>query len=423
MTTVYLAPIFNAFNVATTGWLPLDGGKIYTYLSETETPAATWTTADGDVENDNPIILGVDGRPPDEIWLESGVAYTFVLKDSLDNTIGTYDNLAGINDVSASTATIAVQDEGVAQGNASTFNFVGGSVSAGVSGSVATITVTSASGTLAAGDIVPSGARTRSGALLCDGTAYSRATYATLFAAIVPSLGTFTVTIATPAVFSLTSHGLTAGDKVYFTTTGALPTGLSVNTIYYVISAGLTSSAFEVSATSGGSAINTTGTQSGTHTLRFCPYGLGNGSTTFNVPDLRGQAPIGSGTGSGLTARQMGVTGGAETITLTGAQSGTSAHTHTATGDASGSLPYVWTIDNLDFPPYVDAGLMFGNSNTSGSARNTNDVAPNHFTQPLIDLSSFTVDVTVDASSAASASQAHANMQPFNVVNYFIITG
>lgn len=79
--------------------------------------------------------------------------------------------------------------------------------------------------------------------------------------------GTFTVTIATPGVFSKASHGLLAGDIVRFTTTGALPTGLTAGTNYYVIATGLTSGAFQVSATFGGAAVNTTGSQSGTHTL------------------------------------------------------------------------------------------------------------------------------------------------------------
>ncbi len=81
------------------------------------------------------------------------------------------------------------------------------------------------------------------------------------------ALGTFTVTVASPAVFTYNSHGLTAGDKVVLSTTGALPTGLTAGTTYFVISAGLTSNAFEVSTTDGGSAVTTTGTQSGTHSL------------------------------------------------------------------------------------------------------------------------------------------------------------
>lgn len=82
-----------------------------------------------------------------------------------------------------------------------------------------------------------------------------------------PPFGTVTVTIASPAVFSFTAHGLNAGDQVVFTTTGALPTGLTAGTVYYVIAAGLTANAFEVSATPGGSAVNTSVSQSGTHTM------------------------------------------------------------------------------------------------------------------------------------------------------------
>jgi hypothetical protein len=75
------------------------------------------------------------------------------------------------------------------------------------------------------------------------------------------------MTIASPAVFTLTAHGLVANDIVYLTTTGALPTGLAINTPYYVIATGLTANSFQVSATQGGAAINSSGTQSGTHSL------------------------------------------------------------------------------------------------------------------------------------------------------------
>lgn len=78
---------------------------------------------------------------------------------------------------------------------------------------------------------------------------------------------TVTVTIATPAVFSRVNHGFVAGSPVGFLTTGALPAGLTAGATYYVISAGLTADAFEVSATLGGTAVNTSGTQSGTHSV------------------------------------------------------------------------------------------------------------------------------------------------------------
>jgi microcystin-dependent protein len=35
-------------------------------------------------------------------------------------------------------------------------------------------------------------------------------------------------------------------------------------------------------------------------------WGVGDGSTTFNLPALSGRMPMGAGTGSGLTARTLG---------------------------------------------------------------------------------------------------------------------
>ncbi len=81
------------------------------------------------------------------------------------------------------------------------------------------------------------------------------------------TIGTCTMTIASPCVVSFTSHGLTLNDSIQFTTTWALPTGLLASTTYYVISAGLTANAFQIATTRWGTAINTTGSQSGVHTL------------------------------------------------------------------------------------------------------------------------------------------------------------
>jgi hypothetical protein len=75
---------------------------------------------------------------------------------------------------------------------------------------------------------------------------------------------TVTITIASPGVVTWTSHGLSNGTPVVFTTTGALPTGLTAGTIYYVVNAA--TNTFEVASSVGGTAINTSGTQSGTHT-------------------------------------------------------------------------------------------------------------------------------------------------------------
>src|SRR5262249_10669441 len=80
-------------------------------------------------------------------------------------------------------------------------------------------------------------------------------------------------------------HKLNAGDQVMFTTTGALPTGLSANTTYYVISAGLNQSTgkFEVSTSDKGSAVKTSGSQSGTQKLvSSAQWTCSNGSAACN---------------------------------------------------------------------------------------------------------------------------------------------
>lgn len=196
-----------------------------------------------------------------------------------------------------------------------------------------------------------------SGWLSCDGSAISRATFASLFTALSKSQ-TATMTIASPAVITSNAHGLVVGSRVYFTTTSALPTGITASTDYYVISAGLTANAFEIAATPGGTAINTSGSQSGVHTLWITPWGAGDHSTTFNVPDLRGRTPVGAGTG---TAVATFVSRSTNTITVNGLspnsnnefQTGQAVTYHTSSGVMTGltndTIYYVIRISNTSF--------------------------------------------------------------------------
>ena len=55
-------------------------------------------------------------------------------------------------------------------------------------------------------------------------------------------------------------------------------------------------------------------------------YG-GNGTTTFALPNLLGQAPLGAGQGPGLSDRVLGESGGEAVVTLLNSQM--PAHTHT----------------------------------------------------------------------------------------------
>jgi hypothetical protein len=73
-----------------------------------------------------------------------------------------------------------------------------------------------------------------------------------------------TTPIASPGVVTVASAP-SNGDQVIFATTGALPTGITAGTPYYVVNR--TSTTFEISTTSGGTSINFTGSESGSQTV------------------------------------------------------------------------------------------------------------------------------------------------------------
>jgi hypothetical protein len=108
---------------------------------------------------------------------------------------------------------------------------------------------------------------------------------------------TITVTIASPAVVTWTSHpfgGSTTVNwtaPVVFTTTGALPTGITAGTTYWVIGSSITANTFQIATSAAnalaGTAINTSGSQSGTHTGTAgaaLTSGANSNACAINVP-------------------------------------------------------------------------------------------------------------------------------------------
>ncbi len=78
--------------------------------------------------------------------------------------------------------------------------------------------------------------------------------------------GTYSADAATDLLTAAAPHGLEAGMEIVFFTTSVTPGGLALVTTYYVIASGLTSTAFKVSTTLGGGAVNITGAGTGTQT-------------------------------------------------------------------------------------------------------------------------------------------------------------
>jgi len=93
--TIALSPLAGA------GWqffddngVPLAGGKIYTYLSGTTTPATTYTSSTGATANTNPIVLDAAGRVSAEVWLTDDIQYTLTLQNSSSVQIWSKDGIS-----------------------------------------------------------------------------------------------------------------------------------------------------------------------------------------------------------------------------------------------------------------------------------------------------------------------------------------
>jgi microcystin-dependent protein len=122
-------------------------------------------------------------------------------------------------------------------------------------------------------------------------------------------------------------------------------------------------------------------------------YGVGDGSTTFNLPDLRGRAPFGV---SGSYA--LASTGGSADAVVV-------SHTHTATSTVTDS----GHIHGVPFGPRVGGGTgAAGNSDGGYTALNTN---------------SATTGITVATTNAsAGVSGTGANLMPYLAINFIIKT-
>ena len=100
-------------------------------------------------------------------------------------------------------------------------------------------------------------------------------------------------TAAVSDTITSSGHNLSNGDVLILTTSNTLPAGLSTGTPYYVINK--TTNTFELSATSGGAAIDITDTGTGTHkwhnptaTVTIREHGSGSNlfSTSLDAADL-----------------------------------------------------------------------------------------------------------------------------------------
>lgn len=97
--TVYFSPIGNTQTVDDNGD-PYVGAYFEVYLAGTTTPAVTWTSATGLVQQPTQITLDASGRPANPIWLTGGQPVKFRLFSPLGSILETWDDIIGVGDQS-----------------------------------------------------------------------------------------------------------------------------------------------------------------------------------------------------------------------------------------------------------------------------------------------------------------------------------
>ena len=179
-------------------------------------------------------------------------------------------------------------------------------------------------------------------------------------------------------------------------------------------------------------------------------YGSGDGSTTFNLPDLRGRVPAGVDNMGGSAASRLtstvltasntlGATGGAQTHTLDGTQIPAHSHPNTlgsntvasnghihsqgtlaaaigATGGDALAIGYTPISPVSPGPTSVTAYTVIGASGTSASR------TYNHYTPVYgnTDGNNSSTTVSITNANNTGGGSAHTNTQPTLVLNYII---
>jgi hypothetical protein len=151
---------------------------------------------------------------------------------------------------------------------------------------------------------------------------------------VVSPSAAVTFNIASPCVMTWTQSQLPDNTPIRFTTTGALPAGITAGYVYYVKSK--TDSTYNLATRPSGAPINTSGSQSGTHT----GYATRHDVYEALLPSAVVTAKIDNGGGgAGTTLDVSAVTSGTLAIGMVLSGTGVTANTTiTALGTGSGGI-------------------------------------------------------------------------------------
>ena len=343
---------------------PLSAGKVYNYIPSTTTFKTTWQDAAETIPNTNPVTLDAAGRAK---ILGDG-SYRQIVKDRNGNTIW--------DAVTSST------------------------------GSGSTSPTATGDGDLV-GTIKPwAGMTAPNQYAFTYGQEVSRTTYSALFTAITSSQTAFCNS------GSPTLNGLSDTTNFWI--------GMSVE--ISCVAAGFSTIISKTSSTVT-LAVNANVTTN--TTAVFFPWGRGNGSTTFNLPDLRGVVPVGNNNMGGVASANLtttyfgatnpnsiGALGGFQSTTLIAAYLPTHTHTSsslsdsghfhdegvTVTAAAGSDVNAVGTTSTGNFTGTSFSGISIS-ANTGGCSGCTqtpfNNIPPSRTTN-------FIIKITPDSNSATA---------------------
>ena len=151
-------------------------------------------------------------------------------------------------------------------------------------------------------------------------------------------------------------------------------------------------------------------------------YGAGDGSTTFNVPDMRSRFASGIGNGPGLTSVTRGATGGQESISQVPPHNhGVTdpGHTHTATVTDPGhdhDVPYTAVVNGFYTRVDADNGQL-NEINQDATATTTSS---SNVTGITVSLSTNNTGITINNSGTDIACGNVDVMNPYTAVNFII---
>lgn len=331
---------------------PLSAGKVYTYQTDGTTPKTTWKDAGETMPNTNPVLLDSAGRAT----IYGTGSYSLVVQDT--NGVQIYQGI--------STAPLTTSGGGV-------------------------ITDGTPVGTV----LMYSGLSAPAGYTFADGSAISRTTFATYFAA---------VTLNTTGVCVLGN-----------TTMSGIP-----DTSQIPYSGAIESTCFApgttvVSKASNTVTMSTNATVSTNAGITFFLYGDGDGATTFNLPDLRGRYAPGRDNMGGSTAGR-----------LTAANYGTNPDATGATGGAESKSILQANLPNVNFtnsgitlndPSHfhqvpIQASSIYGTGSTPG-------MAPGGNTNSVSNTTGITISAQGHAASGGSGT-ALSVVPPSITMNYMV---